>query len=357
MAEFFAEMRTGAERDASRARVLGARRPAGAARRARPCWPSACAPATAPSARSTPSRSRCRSRSRPRSARTTTPTRERLYERLRRARALGRHRARRALDQAGACCVPSFTRLGHPVRAARAAARPTLELASFTYFNALPDGDAPLAFHFSGSVFYAGGQDRHAADPGALGTPRRSTGCRSRPGARRSPSTTRRAATCTVRRDAEALRQLRSRARATSRSTPCWPTCCDGARRSVNTQLEALVTSLLLRGLRALPVHARGGEERDAHAVRDRLPVLLRRRRRTTPTTSCRSSAGSRAAGAALSAEVRFLRARRASATRRCRGGWSSTAPARRSSTFGALTRAGVARAHAAIACTRGWRT
>ena len=32
------------------------------------------------------------------------------------------------------------------------------ELASVKYFNALPDGEVPLSFHFSGTVFYARGR-------------------------------------------------------------------------------------------------------------------------------------------------------------------------------------------------------
>ena len=35
-----------------------------------------------------------------------------------------------------------------------------LELATTRYFDAVPDGHAPLAFHFSGSVIYADGPDR-----------------------------------------------------------------------------------------------------------------------------------------------------------------------------------------------------
>ena len=41
-----------------------------------------------------------------------------------------------------------------------------------------------------------------------------------------------------------------------------------------------------LRGLRALPVHAGGDQERDADAVRDRLPARLRAGRSTRPTTT-----------------------------------------------------------------------
>ena len=35
-----------------------------------------------------------------------------------------------------------------------------LELATTRYFDAVPDGHAPLAFHFSGSIIYADGPDR-----------------------------------------------------------------------------------------------------------------------------------------------------------------------------------------------------
>ena len=35
-----------------------------------------------------------------------------------------------------------------------------LELATTRYFDAVPDGHAPLAFHFSGSIIYADAPDR-----------------------------------------------------------------------------------------------------------------------------------------------------------------------------------------------------
>ena len=89
------------------------------------------------------------------------------------------------------------------------------------------------------------------------------------------------------------------------RSTRAWRSCSRRAReRRRAGRLAAL------RGLRAVPVHAGSDQERDADAVRDRLPARLRRGRSTRPTTTSSCSASSRA-GARSTAEVRFLAAER----------------------------------------------
>ena len=60
--------------------------------------------------------------------------------------------------------------------------------------------------------------------------------------------------------------------------------------------LEQLARLAALRGLRALPLHARSDQERDPDAVRDRLPARLRGAQPDAPSTTCGSSACSRPA-------------------------------------------------------------
>ncbi|HEY6780591.1 MAG TPA: DUF6084 family protein [Thermoleophilaceae bacterium] len=54
--------------------------------------------------------------------------------------------------------VPSFT--GSTSFELRVPCSTDLELATTRYLQALPDGAVPLAFHFNGSVFYSGPDDR-----------------------------------------------------------------------------------------------------------------------------------------------------------------------------------------------------
>jgi hypothetical protein len=54
--------------------------------------------------------------------------------------------------------VPSFT--GSTTFELQVPCSTDLELATTRYFEAVPDGEAPLAFHFSGSIFYRGAHDR-----------------------------------------------------------------------------------------------------------------------------------------------------------------------------------------------------
>ena len=138
---------------------------------------------------------------------------------------------------------------------------------------------SPLVFHFNGSVFY-GGEDGglqivqipwdavgrlQDAGRGLEADDRRST----TPTATGSP----------LQRDTiEALRA------AQGRSAGCRPTT-HGAGAARGGEGERAVTRrsrgpgrlAALRGLRALPLHARGDQERDADPVRDRLPARVRR--------------------------------------------------------------------------------
>ena len=150
-----------------------------------------------------------------------------------------------------------------------------LEVASAKYFDALRDGEVPLSFHFNGTVLYRGG----------------TTGCRScscrgaaRPrwcmpvacGATDRRTTPPAAAGSGLQR--ETLERCRGARRGAgcTRSTTRWRTCSSECGVS-DEGLEQLVAPAALRGLRALPVHARRNQERDADAVRHHLPAGLSR--------------------------------------------------------------------------------
>ena len=75
-------------------------------------------------------------------------------------------------------------------------------------------------------------------------------------------------------RDARRARRAQGRSAAAIASTTCVAGAARGARM---TELDELVDDAAVGGLRALPVHAGRDEERDADAVRDRLPAGLRR--------------------------------------------------------------------------------
>ena len=149
-----------------------------------------------------------------------------------------------------------------------------LELATTRYFDAVPDGHAPLAFHFSGSIIYADGPDRMQV----ARVPWHVTA------QYRLPVEVWRAAAGDgglVRLGGDTfaeLARLRDRARRCSRATPRWRICwLRRGRRPREPAAGGAGRLAPLRGLRPLPVHARGHEERHAHAVRHRLPARLRR--------------------------------------------------------------------------------
>lgn len=84
-------------------------------------------------------------------------TRERLFELFGEPERWG-DTARGVLWTREEVLLPSFT--GSVTHDLHVPLSSDAELASFKYFNALPDGEVPLSFHFSGTVFYAGEQDR-----------------------------------------------------------------------------------------------------------------------------------------------------------------------------------------------------
>ena len=152
-----------------------------------------------------------------------------------------------------------------------------LELAATKYFHSVEEGEIPLSFHFNGSVYYAGeggrlqivqipwdtdadlqdaardleGDDRRLLPvPGLGAAPARDAGGAAPPQGRARAADLRRRRWLELLAEAEGV---------------------SGRRRRGAGRLAAL------RGLRALPVHARRDQERDADPVRDRLPAGLRR--------------------------------------------------------------------------------
>ena len=90
---------------------------------------------------------------------------------------------------------------------------------------------------------------------------------------------------CTPRRSS-ALAARQGRARAADLRRGRATSCCEEAD-AMSDAARAARRLAALRGLRALPVHAGGDQERDADPVRDRLPARLRGRRDPTPSTTC----------------------------------------------------------------------
>ena len=167
-----------------------------------------------------------------------------------------------------------------------------LELAAAKYFHALRDGEVPLAFHFNGTIFYRGddGRLQMVLVPWSCSAEYRLPVAVWRelidhyyPGggwiAAAAPDTL------------DALQAEKAR-----RGLPTFDACVAELleERAVSDAARAPGRVAALRGLRALPVHARGDEERDADAVRDRLPARLRAPAATAPSTSCGWSACSR---------------------------------------------------------------
>ena len=147
-----------------------------------------------------------------------------------------------------------------------------LEVAASKYFYSLPDGEAPLSFHFNGMILYRGERDRLQVAQ----VPWSCTASWSMPvAAWKRAVADQYPGGGWVRLSTETLDALDGAARpraastATTRSSPTsWARSHDPAR---GARQHAAVG-----GLRAVPLHAGRDEERDADAVRDRLPARLR---------------------------------------------------------------------------------
>ena len=287
----------------ARARARGARRRAGAARRlARAALPAA-RDASRRSARSTWSRSRRRSTSIRACARTTPPTRAQLVD-LFGAPERWASTTTSIVWARVETLLPSFT--SETEFTLVVPCTYDLEVTSAKYLDALPDGEVPLSFHFSGRIFYRGedGRLQIVLTPWTSATlPHAGRGLAAHdrpplPGQRLHPAAGRHAAGAGA---------APGDGRASRRSTARSPTCSDGPSRDRRARRLAA-----LRGLRALPVHARSRQERDPHPVRHRLPGRLRARLR--PPAGAGAGARRRPAGRGRrSASCR----RAASATRR----------------------------------------
>ncbi len=164
--------------------------------------------------------------------------------------------------------------------------------------TALAEGAAPLRFHFNGTVFYEGDDGRHADRPDAVGPLRRASRCRSTSGAQTIDAAYPFRAWVPV--DTETLDAPRAAARP-SAGLPTFDAaarggCSTSPNRGPSDARAARAAGLVaaLRGLRALPLHARGDQERHPDPVRDRLPARLRRRSCPRRTTTCGSRSCSR---------------------------------------------------------------
>ena len=210
------------------------------------------------------------------------------------------------------CSCPAFT--GSTTFRVPVPASFDMEVASAKYLYGLPDGEVPLAFNFNGTVHYRG-------DDGRLQVSLVPWSCSAE---FRLPVATWRELIEHYypqhRLDRAAGRRrcgrssARRRAARCRRSTPAWRSCSrSGRERRRARRLAAL------RGLRALPVHAGRDQERDAHAVRHRLPARVRAHARhdLRPPRAPVRRGGRRRGHAPRSASSR----RAASATGRSRSG------------------------------------
>ena len=253
-----------------------------------PRSPSTCGCARARGATSTRSLSRRRSTSRRPSARTAR-SRASACRTCSASRSAGTTTARGLLWTCRDVLVPSFR--GSTKFELQVPCSTDLELATTRYFDAVPDGHAPLAFHFSGSVIYADGPDRMQVTrvpwhvmaqyrlPVEVWRSAAGTAASSAWAGTRSPTL----------RDYATERGLLSSDAAVA---DCWP---PRGRRPGEPAAGGAGGLAPLRGVRPLPLHARGDEERHAHAVRHRLPAGLRRAQSELPSSGCGSSAWSRA--------------------------------------------------------------
>ena len=321
-----------------RARVLGARRRGGALRGADSYAVvphAACASRSEPRGVHDRARPR-RSRSRPSRAHARRRHARAAARRVRGARALGRHRARRALGAARAARA-ELHRLD-PVRAAggvlaRTSSWPTTKL---------PRRGAgrrgPAVVPLQRLRLLRGGRRPDPAVTRAVAL-RPSSGCRWRRGARTSGATGGLVRGAAGRRSHDLRRYAGERGLHTVDAAIV--DLLAGARRRRDERAARGARRVAaLRGLRPLPVHARGDQERHAHAVRDRLPAGVRRPATRAPLAACGSSACWRAEGEVCGRGA-VPPAGRASATRPSGAGSSSPGRASPSSHHPPLRRPG----------------
>ena len=202
--------------------------------------------------------------------------------------------------------VPAFT--GSTTVAVPVACNYDLEVAAAKYLHALPDGEAPLALHFNGMVYYPNddGGLQMVADPvvaldrlphAGLGLARddRALLPEHRLGGRCARET---------------LRGARARAASTAAS-PTYDACVAALleRRAMPDALEQLIDSLLYEGYALYPYTP--GRPRTPRRPRSGSSTRrsMRRRWRAPSTTSSCAAGCRRRADAVISAEARFLAA------------------------------------------------
>ena len=230
-------------------------------------------------------------------------TRERLVELFGRARALGGDDAQPGVvpaRRAGA----GVHRIDHGLGPDRL--HYDLELAAAKYLHSLPDGEAPLALHFNGTIYYPG-------DDGGLQMVlvpwSKSTDFRMPVSVWREtiehyyPNT---GWVALRSQTLEALQREKLRARPADARRVRRASC--SRRSTVTDALEQLVDSLLWEGYALYPYTPGGDQERDPDPVRDRLPARVRGRALASTYDHLELRCVLEApADALLSAEVRFL--------------------------------------------------
>ena len=149
-----------------------------------------------------------------------------------------------------------------------------MEVAAGRYLYSLPDGEAPLALHFNGIVYY---ENERAACRWCSSRGRvdrlSSAGQDLQGDDRRTTIPTRDGWRCARR------HWTRSSARACDARSRRWTRACASccARPAMADAAGATARRAPVRGLRPVPVHAGSDQERDADSVRDRLRTRIRR--------------------------------------------------------------------------------
>ncbi len=201
--------------------------------------------------------------------------------------------------------VPAFT--GSTTVAVPVPCSYDLELAAAKYLHSLPDGEAPLALHFNGTIYYPG-DDGGCRWCWCRGPSRSTSGCRCRCGARRSSTTTRQRLGRAALRDARSAPAVQARPRAGDARRDRLGAARRGSLMALAAQLEALVDSLLCEGYALYPYTPGATKNATPTPFGIVYPPVYARALASTyrPPASCAASSRRRPTRC-WSAEVRFL--------------------------------------------------
>ena len=183
------------------------------------------------------------------------------------------HRGRRCWRRSTCSCRRSPA---PPPSRSRCRASFDLELAAAKYLYSLPDGNVPLTFNFTGTIFYRARRraDADRADPLGLLAP--ASRCRSSTWREMIRDHYPKGGWVALETDTlDALARAQGRAGAAVVRRHRGRRCCEDGRGE--RRVDELVDSLLYEGYALYPYTPGRGQERHAHAVRHRLPAGLRR--------------------------------------------------------------------------------